>query len=86
MSACEAQIFGNITETVWERLLEKAESYGIGISGHSGESARDGFTVTWNYDSTAQTLHLQCTESPWYAPCSMINEKVQELVEKCRGE
>lgn len=82
MSACEAQTFENVDGGAWERLLQKAEGYGVAISGYSGESSRDGFTIAWNYDPASGRLLLQCTDSPWWAPCGMINDKMRELVEK----
>lgn len=81
MSACETQTFNNINEAAWNRLLQRAGDFGVTIAGHNGESSRDGFTIRWDYDPTAHVLQLQCTDSPWWAPCAMINEKMQDLVE-----
>ncbi|MCP5521705.1 MAG: hypothetical protein H7A46_09170 [Verrucomicrobiales bacterium] len=83
MSACAKQTFNSVTPDAWNCLVNKAASHGITISGPSGQATKDGFTVAWNYDSTAQNLTLQCTDSPFWAPCSMINGKIHDLVEGC---
>jgi hypothetical protein len=83
MSACAKQEFQGISPNVWTCIVAKAASFGITISGNSGEASKDGFTVTWNYDPNAQTLQLQCTDSPWWAPCSTINGKIHDLVDGC---
>jgi hypothetical protein len=84
MSACATQGFDNVSQSVFNCLVQMAGSYGITISGNSGEASKDGFTVRWDYDPTAQTLQLQCTDSPWWAPCSTINGKIHDLVDGCR--
>ena len=84
MSACASQGFDGITSTVWTCIVQQVASYGITISGNSGEQTKDGFTVRWDYDPNAQTLQIQCMDSPWWAPCSTINGKIHELVDGCR--
>lgn len=43
----------------------------------------NGFSVAWNYDQDAQNLHVQCTDSPFWAPCSTIDSKLAAAVEGC---
>ena len=43
----------------------------------------NGFTVAWNYDRDAQKLHVQCTDSPCWAPCSTIDSNLNDAVEGC---
>jgi hypothetical protein len=83
MSACATQVFNNVNASVWNCLVQKAAGYGITISGDSGEASKDGFTVRWDYDPNSGTLQLQCTDSPWWAPCSTINGKIHDLVDGC---
>ncbi len=83
MSACPTQSFNNVSQDVFNCLVNKAASYGITISGNSGQGTKDGFTVTWNYDPAAETLQLQCTDSPWWAPCGTINSTIEGVVEGC---
>lgn len=84
MSACDPQTFNNVTSTAWDCLVQKAESSGLPIIvGHKGEASKDGFTVTWNYNPEAESLVIQCIDSPWWAPCSVIDSKINELVGGC---
>jgi hypothetical protein len=85
MSACATQTFTDVTSAVWNCLVQKAQSYGITISGNSGQASQDGFTIRWDYDPSGQTLQLQCVDSPWWAPCSTINGKIHDLVDGCGG-
>ncbi|HEX8709253.1 MAG TPA: hypothetical protein VF723_13480 [Pyrinomonadaceae bacterium] len=83
MSACATQSFNNVSSSAWTCLIQKAAGYGITIGDYKGQASKDGFTLTWNYDPNAQTLELQCTDSPWWASCGMINGKIHDLVEGC---
>jgi hypothetical protein len=78
------QTFDAISSAVWDRLVEKAAELGITITGHSGTVSKEGFTGTWNYDPNTETLQIQCTDSPWWAPCALINGKIREIVESSR--
>ncbi len=80
---CDAQEFDNVSPAAWACLVQKVEGYGIAISGNSGEAAKSGFTVAWDYDPGAQTLRLQCVDSPFWVPCFTINAKIQDLVQGC---
>lgn len=77
---CEPQAFEAITIARFEKLIAAAASNGIEISGNSGQSSQNGFTVTWNYDPVGELLYIQCTEKPFFAPCSMIASKIEDLV------
>jgi hypothetical protein len=83
MSACASQTFDNVTPAAWSCLVQKAASYGITISSPTGQASKDGFTLSWNYSSAAQTLSIQCLDSPWWAPCSKINGQIHDLVDGC---
>ena len=85
MSACAMQTFNNVTPSAWTCCKTAIAKFGITVDGDSGTQSKDGFTVTWNYSSAAQTLQIQCTDSPWWASCSTINGKITELVEPCLG-
>jgi hypothetical protein len=84
MSACATQTFEAITPTVWTCVIQKAATYGITITTPIGQAAKDGFSITWNYNTGTKTLALQCLESPWWAPCGTINGKIHDLVDACR--
>lgn len=83
MGACAMQSFNNVTPSAWQCCKTAVAGFGITITTDSGTQTKDGFTVTWNYNSGAQTLQIQCTDSPWWAPCSTINGKIHDLVEPC---
>jgi hypothetical protein len=47
----------------------------------SGNISSDGFTVYWNYDAGTEILSIQCTDSPFFITCSMINSEIHDMVE-----
>ena len=84
MSACANQHFTGVTDSVWTCLQAQAQKqFNITINTNSGQASQDGFTISWNYNSSAQTLDIQCTDSPWWAPCSTINGKIHDMVDAC---
>jgi hypothetical protein len=83
MSACSLQNFSNITPAVWQCMVAKAASYGVTISSDSGSDTKSGYTIAWNYDPTSQTGSIQCTDSPFYMPCSAINSYINKIAKGC---
>ncbi|MEJ0026853.1 MAG: hypothetical protein WDN01_12570 [Rhizomicrobium sp.] len=84
MSACAMLKFNGVTQQAWECGTEEVKrQYGIVIDSNSGTASKDGFAIKWNYVPAAQTLSIQCTKSPWYVPCSAINNRINDLVEGC---
>jgi hypothetical protein len=85
MSDCAAQTFTSITSDQFNCLVLKAQANGINISGNSGTASKDGITITWNFDPTAETLTLQCTGKPFFVSCGTINSEIHTLVDGCTG-
>jgi hypothetical protein len=75
--------YNNVTQAAFDCCVAAAAQYGVTISQPSGSASAHGFTVAWNYVAAAQTLTIQCTDSPWWAPCSTINGKINDAVENC---
>lgn len=53
---------------------------GISIFGNVGTATKNGITINWVYDPSAQTLAVGDTRKPWYVPESKIAEELTELV------
>jgi len=83
MSACAMLTYGGATPAAWACAKEKAASFGVTITTNTGSATVHGFTVAWNYNPDAQTASIQCTDSPFWAPCSVINSKINDQVEQC---
>jgi hypothetical protein len=82
MGACAKLSYNGVTQDIWEKMKAKVHAeLGITIDSDSGKQTEKGFTIAWNYNPTNHNLSLQCVDSPWYAPCSVINSKINELVE-----
>lgn len=87
MSACPACNFVGVTPEVFQCVCETVRNdFGIVVNGDSGEFSQDGFTVTWNYQPSSSVATIQCTDSPWWVPCSAINGKIQSIGVGCGAQ
>jgi hypothetical protein len=60
-----------------------AQNAGVAIAGNAGEASKDGITIRWQYDPRSQVLELQCTDSPAFVPCALINARIKAMVDSC---
>jgi hypothetical protein len=85
MSACAKLTFNNVTADAWACVQAAAAQYGV-TGANSGQQTVNGFTVAWSYDAAAQTLEIQCTDSPIFVSCSIINAHIHDAVEQCLAD
>lgn len=83
MSACAMLSYNNVTPAAWQCAVQAAKAYGVNITSNSGSATVSGFTIQWNYNPSNSTATVQCTDSPFWAPCSVINSKLNDAVEAC---
>ena len=84
MSACAQLNFNNITPTVWTCVSQIViEHGGPNPLPPSGSFSKNGYSFSWSYNAGAQTAWIQCTDSPWYVPCSAINSALESTVSNC---
>ena len=83
MSACAMLSYNGVTANAWQCMVKAAAGYGATISADVGSATVSGFTIAWRHDAAAGTLSIQCTDSPWWAPCSTINGKINDAIEAC---
>jgi hypothetical protein len=84
--SCAMLSYNNVTPAAWQCGVDKAAGYGITISANVGSVTARGFTVKWNYAPAAETFTIQCTDSPWIVPCSLINGTINDAVEGCLNQ
>lgn len=83
-TSCDRQDFNNVPRSRWDCVKEEVrKEYGIIVTNDKGRDGKDGFVFAWEYNESAKTLWVQCVDSPWWAPCSTINGKIQDLAKKC---
>lgn len=81
MSACAMLSYNGVTPSAWQSAIAIAATYGVAITTDTGSATADGFTIAWNYNPAQKTLSIQCTDSPFWAPCSEINGKINDAIE-----
>lgn len=82
MSACAMLSYNGLTRGAWDSVKKAAAPYGV-TGKDSGSAETNGFTVVWSYVEASRTLHIQCTDSPFWASCSAINSTINDEVVKC---
>jgi len=80
MSACPPLNFSDVTPSAWVRVQAAAKPYGVVLTGTRGSSQSHGFTVNWLYDISGKKLQVQCQDSPWFIPCSAINDHLNQAI------
>ena len=79
--SCAKQTFSGLTQDQFTALAAKGASSGLALTGNQGQAAKNGFTVTWNYDPVSGVLEIQCVSAPFLVPCSTINGRIHDLVD-----
>ena len=82
--ACDALVFEGFTRERFNLIEQKVAEFGFRLPGDSGQESQKGFTLRWDFDEAAGTLTLQCLASPFFMPCSMVNEKLRQAVGSVR--
>jgi hypothetical protein len=82
--ACDPLNFSGVDSSMWECAKEVVRGdYGISIDSDQAEASERGFTLKWSYDSSVQTLQIQCTKKPFVVPCGMVNGRIKDAAAKC---
>jgi hypothetical protein len=80
MSGNPKQIFHGITRALFARLRRKASQLGIRVASPKGEAVKDGITIQWNYDATAQLLEVEC-RAPFWINAAQVNRDLRREIE-----
>jgi hypothetical protein len=80
MSGNAKQIFHGITRKLFARLRRKASQLGIRVVSPKGEAVKDGVTIQWNYDPTAQELEIEC-RTPFWINAAQVNRNLRHEIE-----
>ncbi len=80
MSGNPKQIFHGITRAIFARLRRKASKFGIHVVSPKGEAVKDGVTIHWNYDATAELLEVEC-RAPFWVNSTQVNRNLRNEIE-----
>ena len=80
MSGNAKQTFHGITRAIFARLRKKASKVGIHVASPKGEAVKDGVTIQWNYDPSAELLEVEC-KAPFWINSAQINRNLRREIE-----
>ena len=80
MAGYTPQVFSGITPAQYSKLMEKARTAGVAMSGNTGRASKMGVEVEWNYSEEKQELVLTCLRTPFFVSADDINAKLHALV------
>ena len=86
METSAPQVFAPVTPEQFAKLIAKAQTAGISISGNSGIASELGVEVAWNYEPDKQELSLQCLKAPFFVSSDDVNAKLRALVKETLTE
>lgn len=83
MTVADTQSFNSIDAGKWQRIKDSVKSNaGIDIESDTGEASKDGVTLSWTYDGTAETLSVTLVGRAWYDPSeATIDAKLKAWIE-----
>lgn len=79
MTACPKLTYAGVTASAWARIVELARVHGITAT-TAGSATESGFTAEWVWDPPSGTLVMQCTDSPVFVSCEVINAYIDSMV------
>jgi hypothetical protein len=82
MSKIAPQVFKDITDEQWTKLVAKAKAGGIDLNGNTGTASKFGVDVAWNYVPGTQELTFQCLSTPFFVKPQDVYAKIQALVKE----
>jgi hypothetical protein len=88
MAKCDKLTFVDFSDDCIQALRRRVQSEGVEESSvpsgsTSGTASRAGFDIAWTYDPPTQTLTVECTNSPFFAPCKVINAQITSWINSC---
>jgi hypothetical protein len=82
--ACESVTYPGVDSSKWACVKDVvSRAYGLSIDSDSGEASKRGFTLTWRYDPSEQSLVIQCTQKPIFVSCGMVKQRLDDASEQC---
>lgn len=81
--ALQLQAFAGITDAIWQAFKAKIlHDTGVQITANTGTVTHGSFVFTYDYNSMAELLQIQCLKKPLFIPASTITNGIaQEIAE-----
>jgi len=81
--SCPEITIEEIPQDLYAKLLAEATAAGAIFEGSFAKI--EGLSFDWNYDPSAQVLHITCLKKPFFASCGVVESRIRELVAKAKG-
>lgn len=84
--ACGPYTWNNISAEDWQKGQAKAKETGIDLPGNEGNFALNtplgAISGTYKYSPESQSLTVEVTDKPMFVPCSMIEDRLNGMMQK----
>ena len=81
MTVSSRLTFRGITHAIFKLLRKRAAQNGISVSSQAGEAKKDGVTIQWNYDPSAESLEVECVHAPFWIDAALVNRELSKEIE-----
>ena len=82
--SCPQFTFVGINQQFYAHLMDHAEKSGVTFDGT--KASVEGCLFDWDYDATAQVLHVTCLKKPFLISCSALSDRITELIAHTRSQ
>lgn len=81
MAGCEEIVFEHITQEVWDKLSQKVKNdFQFSTSEMKGSASKYGYTISWDMNTEAGKLTIQCTNKPASINCEVVNKDISNYI------
>lgn len=78
--------FKNITDEVYQKIIDGLAEFGVLIEGDKGKLSQDGMEGKYKRNPKKETLKIEVSKTPFMVPKSFVIGKIKEAVESVGGE
>lgn len=84
MHTNEPLIYTGIGAEQFKALEALAQKHGLSIVGTSGQTKKDGYEVSWDYETSTETLTIKILQSPFFIPHGMIVDHFNSWIDETK--
>ena len=83
MAGCGTHYYGNLSREKVDAVINELKNNDVTVTGNNpwdADTHQSGVKIRAEYLAATMTLAVTVVDSDWYAPCSMIWDKIDPLM------